>query len=86
MTEVVSLVAKSTVKSDIKDRIIAMLEDTLAEAKAGDIGAIFMIVERPDEMWTERWDGTCKLSELIGRMEIIKHKIIHGYFRGEGEE
>jgi hypothetical protein len=85
MTEVVSIVRKKTVDEEIKSRVIEMLKTTLAEAEAGDIGAIFMIVERPDEMWTERWDGTAKLSEMIGRIEIIKHKIIHQYFESEGE-
>lgn len=85
MNEVVSLVSKPTVDEKIKSRVVEMLRNTLKEAEAGDIGGIFMIVEGPDEMWTERWDGTCKLSEMLGRVEIIKHKIIHQYFQSEGE-
>jgi hypothetical protein len=85
MSEVVSLVRKATVDKEIKSRLVDMLKATLAEAEAGDIGGIFMIVERPDQMWTERWDGTCKLSEMLGRVDIIKHKIIHQYFKSENE-
>ncbi len=85
MTKIISLLKKATADDTTKDQIVEMLKSTLAEAESGQISGIFMIVEQPDEMWIERWDGRVKLSEMLGRVEIVKHKIIHQYFQSEGE-
>ena len=85
MTEVVSLVAKPTVEQEIQSDLVEMLRKTLAEAESGEINGIFMIVTRMDEQWCDRWTGTTKLSEVVGRIEIIKQKIVHQYLRSEND-
>ena len=85
MTEVVSLVAKPTAKQEIKDDLIDLLTKTLEEAKSGELTGVFMIIEQSDEMWSDRWTGMVKFSELLGRIEIVKQRIIHNYLSSENE-
>ena len=85
MTEVVSLVSKPTVEQEIKNDLVEMLRRTLAEAESGEISGVFMIVTRLDGDWSDRWTGITKMSDTIGRVEIIKQQLIHKYLSGEGE-
>jgi hypothetical protein len=57
----------------IRAEVIAMLEDALAEAKAGEIDELFMILKHPGgDEWSDRSTSTLNTTEWIGKLEVTK--------------
>jgi hypothetical protein len=75
-----------TVAEDIKESLVALLERTLAEAKAGDITEICMLVQHADPLeWSDRSSMTQSIMTWVGRLEttkldwIVEYKKEHEY-------
>jgi hypothetical protein len=75
----VTLVPKPTAQDEVRESIISILRETLAEAEAGNIDTVIMLLSHPNGEWTNRSSGTNKFSEAIGRLEITKADWIKGH-------
>lgn len=66
--------------------LIACLEDLLAEARAGNVVAVAMLIERPEKGITYQAAGVLgSVAESIGRIEIIKSELLRDLFSSEEE-
>ena len=83
MTEVVSLVSKATAEDQVRQSVITVLRETLAEAETGNIDGVAMILSHPDETWTHRGSEHMEFSRMIGRFEMLKHQWIAEHFERE---
>jgi hypothetical protein len=62
-----------TADDEIKESMIKMLEDTLAEARAGDITEVVMLIQHADpEEWSDRAGMTDNIMRWVGRLETTK--------------
>jgi hypothetical protein len=62
----------TTVGDKIHEGVVSILEDALAEARAGKITAVLMMVCRPDETETLFSSGMDKVTHKIGALERLK--------------
>lgn len=53
--------------AEVQNRIVALLEDTLFEAKRGEISSLLMVVGFADGTWQERISATLSKSRMIGQ-------------------
>lgn len=79
MKKPITLVTKPTAKDEIRDSIVRDLRGVLAQAEAGDIEAVIMLVLHPNGEWSGNDIATTRFSETIGRIEIVKQKWISQY-------
>ncbi len=68
----------ATRRADTQGRIVAMLEDALAEAKAGKVTGLFMFAESDEGMVSHSRDGMSD-SLVVFWIELIKRRILEGY-------
>lgn len=61
------------VADEIRQEVIELLEETLAEARAGEISEIMLIIQHPGKDWSQRSSDTMDgILKWIGRLEITK--------------
>ena len=72
----ISIVPKATVGDEVKADCIKTLKDALVLAESGEIDVVVMILGRVDGMWHTKTSETMRLSETIGRLEILKQEWI----------
>jgi hypothetical protein len=69
-----------TTAEEIRSSLVFELERALAEAKAGDISEIILIIQHADPaVWSDR---SCKLTDLLkwaARVEVTKLDLIAKY-------
>jgi hypothetical protein len=70
----VQLVPKPKTSDEVRESVVSILRTSLAEAEAGDVDTVILIMSRPDGEWIARQSMTMKLSESIGRMFIAVHE------------
>jgi hypothetical protein len=70
----VQLVPKPKTSDEVRESVVSILRTSLAEAEAGDVDTVILIMSRPDGEWITRQSMTMKLSESIGRMFIAMHE------------
>jgi hypothetical protein len=83
VTSPISLVAKPTADEEIRQSVITVLREALAEAEAGNINGVAMILSHPDETWTHRGSECMEFSRMVGRIEMLKHQWIKEHFERE---
>lgn len=54
MTSPIALVTKPTAEDEVKESVVRVLREALAEAEAGNVDSVAMILSHPDETWTHR--------------------------------
>jgi hypothetical protein len=79
MNSPVALVPKPTAADEVKESVVRLLRDTLAEAERGNVDCVIMIVGHPDGAWSDRCSSTTRMSEAIGRLEITKQEWVQQY-------
>ena len=83
----IALVTKPSATDEVRESILRVLRETLAEAEAGNIDTVIMILGHPNGEWTDRTSGTNRFSDAIGRLEITKADWIKGHLaRRDNEE
>lgn len=69
-----------TAQAEIREQVVALLERTLAEAKAGEIDEVFMIIRHPgSDEWSDRATPTMGFTSWIGKLEIVKQTWIANF-------
>ena len=81
MSSPLSLVVPPTASDEVRESVVKLLKETLADAEAGKIDTVIMILGHPDTEWSDRVSGTNRFSEAVGRLEITKQEWIAQYFR-----
>lgn len=77
MSRPLQFVPPPTANEEARAAVIAMLNETLEEAKRGEIAEMVMILKHPQEdEWSERATVTRFRSAWIGKLEILKHNWI----------
>lgn len=85
MTTPIALVSKPTAAEEVRTSVIDVLRETLAQAEAGEIDSVAMILGHPDDTWSDRYSGVLNFSSVIGRIEILKLKWIRQHTEYNGE-
>ena len=85
MTKLVSL-SKPTVQEENKNDLIEIFERLLKCAKEGRIDACFTIVRAPDGFWKEDAAGNIPTTELVGKIEVAKQRLIDIYLKGSSDD
>lgn len=66
-------VVTPTVSQLTRESMIKVLEDTLEEAKKGDISEILMLIQHADpHEWSDRMSFSSHIPIWIGRLELTK--------------
>lgn len=81
MSTPVTLVPKAKTTDDVRESVVRLLRDSLAQAEAGDVDTVIIILSHPDGEWSDRCSDTEKLSEAIGRLEITKQEWVSQYLK-----
>lgn len=66
-----------------QEQVIEALEKMLAFARKGDVDTVLVIAKRPDGMWQFETAGEAYTTDMVGRLEIIKHDMIEKYIEDE---
>lgn len=81
MSKVATLAPKPNVREEFRLASIEILRDRLAQAEAGDVASVVVIVKHMDGTWSDDRAGTDTFPEAIGRLEIVKQAWINSYLR-----
>lgn len=73
---IVTLAPKPTVAEEVRESVVGVLKDALAQAEAGNVTSVLVIALHPDGNWSDWHSSTEKVSEMVGRLEIAKQKRI----------
>lgn len=73
---VLSLVPKATAADEVQESVIALLENALSEARAGNVCSIVIIATHPNGEWSDWQSATDQMPEVVGRLEMAKQKRI----------
>lgn len=73
---VLSIAPKPTPDEQIKESVMKVLKEALAEAEKGEISDIVIIAVHPDGAWSDWQSSTNHASAMVGRLDIAKHKRI----------
>lgn len=86
MTNTIRLAERMKTDPDDRARIVEFLERHLKNAQDGLVATVLVISKGRDGMW--QWDeaGDATTSDMIGRLEIVKHEIVARYIAGAGIE
>lgn len=76
---IVSLAEKRKAESTDREKVVAMLREALAEAEAGEISGLVLVLSDADECWLNRWTGNFSPLRAIAKLEITKHELIAEY-------
>ena len=77
------IVPPPTPAEDVKAELVTLLEQTLAEARRGEIVSVIMLLRNSDGDWSDRCSATLRFSEDIGRLEITKQRWIAKYLEND---
>jgi hypothetical protein len=83
MSKVVKLVPPQTVDEEVRDSVVRLLSEALAEAKEGHVRTVVLILGYPNGDWANKASFTDRYSEAIGRLEITKQEWIKQYLDNE---
>lgn len=77
----IALVPTPTAAEKYKKACVEILRERLAQAEAGDIESLVLIVKHADGTWSDDRSGVDGFPEAIGRLEITKHAWITAFLR-----
>ena len=75
----ISLVTKPSADEEVRESVVRLLREALAQAEAGEVDTVLMILGHPDETWSDIASETVSFSHAVGRLEILKQKWIAKY-------
>ena len=84
MAKPISLVPKPTVAEEVRESVVRLLRSALEEAEKGDVDTVIIISSLTNGEWLERASDTNKISESIGRLEIVKQQWIAQFLGRRG--
>jgi hypothetical protein len=81
VADILSLAQRPLASEERRREMVAKLEEALAEAKNGITDTLVILVRCPDGGWS--WDtaGEAFLTDIIGRVEILKHEMVTRYIQ-----
>lgn len=80
MADPLTLITKSAqIRDDIQKSVIGILEETLEQAKRGDITSVCIIVEHTNHHWSAPHSGSLDMGRTIGRLEMLKAAWVRKY-------
>jgi len=68
--EPIKLVTPPKAADDVRESVVRILRNALAEAETGNVDTVVVIMGHPDGDWSNKCSTTLKFSEAIGRMFI----------------
>lgn len=77
--EPIKLAERLKTSPDSREKIVAFLEKQLAETRAGNVAQMLVISRSLDGLWCWAQAGDATATEMIGRLEIVKHEITAHY-------
>jgi hypothetical protein len=78
------IVADPTADEEIRAEVVGLLEETLEQAKRGEITEILLILKHPGtDEWSDRSTSTQHLTEWIGKLEVTKQSWILQFLNRE---
>lgn len=72
MSDIVRLATKPTAAEIVRQNVVEVLRDVLAQAEKGEIATIAMIIEHTNGAWSDRTSDTINFRNAIGHLEILK--------------
>lgn len=79
----ISLAERRKAEPTLQEQVIEGLEKMLDHARKGDVDTVLVIAKRPDGLWQFVTAGNAFTTEMVGRLEIIKHDMIVKYIEDE---
>lgn len=79
MTKTIVLVPTPTAAEIFRTACVDILRERLAQAEAGDIDSVVLIVKHADGTWSDDRSGVDGFPEAIGRLEITKQAWVRAY-------
>lgn len=79
----IGVVHKPRASELIRAQVIAQLRSALALAEQGQVSGLVLLLDHPDNTWSESVSGTESFSASIGRMEIVKARWIAEYIAAQ---
>jgi hypothetical protein len=77
----ITLVPKPKAADEVRESVLRLLRDSVAQAERGEVDTVIIILGHPDGQWSDRCSSTDKLSAAIGRLEITKQEWILQYLK-----
>lgn len=81
---VLSIAERPKVADTDRDRLVAFLEQFLEDARAGLVDCAFVLIKSPDGHWKWDWAGGEFISDMVGRIEVVKTEIIVKSLKRDG--
>jgi hypothetical protein len=63
-----------------QSQVVEYLEGILAQAKAGELRSVMVVREDTEGFLSFSWSGTPSISERIGKLELLRARIINHAF------
>jgi hypothetical protein len=82
--KIARLVTPLPLEAEIRDGILKLVRDVMADAEAGTLATLLVICERQDGAWSREWSGTRNMRAAIGELEIVKQEWIAEYSKNYG--
>jgi len=82
MGETIALAERLKTSPDSRGAMVAFLEEQLGEVRAGNVAELLVISRARDGVWCWERAGDTTTTEMVGRLEIVKHEITAHYVAG----
>ena len=80
-SNIVALELAPSVEEEVQQSLIKILEEALELVREGQVSSGIVILNRVDGCWHERFSETISVSRDVGRLEIIKQKLISKFLQ-----
>ena len=81
MADFIKLVPEAVAEDEVRESVLAVLQEMLGMAEAGVLNTVIVIAGRVDGDWMNRYSETVCFSEAIGRLEITKQEWVKNYMK-----
>jgi hypothetical protein len=75
MAETIKLAERLKTHTDNREKIVAFLEEQLGQVREGLVSEMLVISKSRDGVWCWEQAGDATASDMIGRLEVVKHEI-----------
>ncbi len=74
-----SVVGKPRASDQARKQAVELLTQALSLAQAGEISELILILDHPDNSWSESMTNTANFPAAIGRLEMVKQSWVEKY-------
>jgi hypothetical protein len=86
MAETIKLAERLKTPTDSRAKIVAFLEKHLKNAREGLVSEVLIVSKGRDGLWQFDQGGDATATDMIGRLEIVKHEIVAKYIEDANAE